>query len=232
MTPLEIARQAQAYADTIEPEDEAPWQTISDAYLVAADAWLEAGDEKEAAHQLLQAAEYRRWAIDDRENVVPGGIARTTIDMRTGRTLAGGAWQRRLLPVLSLDEAAHIAKLAGWLEPHPKPHPYYPTRSAYPGELASLPETDPRGRLNQTRLEWLARLTGGWQPFGVLMEGPNHRLTPDAVEGFRKILANRLGAKSRDPQRSTSRRGSTSRKSSTSRRGSTSRKGSTSRRGS
>ena len=127
--------------------DEASWDDIADAYLVAADTWLEAEDPEEAAHQLLHATEYRRWAIDERDEVIPGGIERSAIGAqgpRAGRIPS-------YLPILGLRQASNIARLAGWLET-------VASRSARP-ELAALERYDRHGRPQNARIEWLLRMT-------------------------------------------------------------------------
>lgn len=144
MTPLARAIRLQNYADGTEMWEGAPeqtWDEVADAYLVAADAWLEANDPEAAAHALLQAAEYRRWALDERANIVPGGIRRS-IDHLTGEDSS-------YLPILSLAEAATIANLAGWLEPRGK---------GLVG-LGHLRPVDRTGRPNDVRLDWLNRMT-------------------------------------------------------------------------
>ena len=143
MTPLQRAKHLQVHADTMETLGgrEATWDEIADANLVAADAWLEAGVPEEAAHSLLQAAEYRRWALDEREDVVPGGIRRS-IDWKSGENTS------RLL-ILSLGEAAAIAKLAGWLE----------TSHSRSSVLEPLLRVDPFGRPTAERVDWLYRMT-------------------------------------------------------------------------
>ena len=165
MSARSTALEAQRYADTLEDEIGAPvdWDDISNAYLVAADAWLEAGEPEEAAHQLLRAAEYRRWAIDEQREVVPGGIARSAIDMRTGQIDPAYVWQWNYLPVLSIDEAAEIARLAGWLE----------LRRHH------IPEVDRNGRPNPSRLDWLFWLT-------------NTRRAGTTLDDFRTRLAGHL----------------------------------------
>ena len=146
----DLARRATDHADALLGDMES-WDEIADAYLVAADAWLEAGDPEEAAHQLLQATEYRRWAIDERRDIVPGGIERSAIapeGPRRGRVPS-------YLAVLSRRQAANIARLAGWLETVP-----VTTRSIRPWpELYYLERFDRHGRPQNPRVEWLLRMT-------------------------------------------------------------------------
>ena len=131
------AEELTRYADTVDDDwhlgHYVSWDDIADAYLVAADAWLEVDDRQEAAHRLLQAAEYRRWALDEREDLVPGGI-RHSINWSTGE----GAMR---LPILSLSEAAAIASLAGWLDTYSD------------GVRKGLTRHDNHGRPNRERLE-------------------------------------------------------------------------------
>ena len=171
MSRIRTALAAQQYADSVVAED---FDALADAYRVAADAWLEAGEPEHAAHQLLRAAEYHRWALDDRgESGVPGGIARSAIDMSTGWVDPFAEWQWRYRPVLSIDEAAEIARLAGWLQP-------YRGKLKYVGRLGVLPPSDKNGRLNESRLRWLFLLTDSGYALGT------------SLETFREILASHL----------------------------------------
>ena len=192
------AEAAQRYADELEDEIGAPvdWDDIANAYLVAVDAWLEAGEPEEAAHQLLRAAEYRRWARADRDDRVVGGIARSAIDMETGIIDRHYEWQWRYHTVLSIQEAAEIARLAGWLEPHPSYDRQFPARNLrYLGQLAPLEEVDANGRPNASRLRWLFLLTDTSTELAT------------GRERFREILASRLRAlRTSDRDRPRSRR--------------------------
>ena len=192
LSPEDRARIATDHADQL--LEDASWDDIADAYLVAGDAWLEARDPEEAAHQLLQAAEYRRWAIDERESVVPGGIERSAIGSqgpKAGRVAS-------YLPILRLREAANIARLAGWLET-------VGSRSARP-ELAALQRFDRHGRPQNSRIEWLLRMTilpVAWP--GLLLERrvrEGREVGNEDLLRFRKLLLEeerRLARASRDP---------------------------------
>lgn len=163
MTPRQAALQAQRHADQNGDHDSrVSWEDVADGYTVAADAWLEAGEPEEAAHQLLRAAEYRRRALDDRGvglSRLPFGITLSAINMETGKIDPAYVWEWRALPILTLDEAEQIAALAGWLEPHS----LYERGGllAYAGLPAPLPWNDRNGRPNEPRVTWLELLTRG-----------------------------------------------------------------------
>lgn len=100
MSALRRAEAAQHHADA--SAEELPsasasldvWSEIADNYVVAADAWLEANEPKEAAYALLQAGWYKRRGFFARPIHHSGGYP----------------------PSFAFAEAAQLASLAGWID--------------------------------------------------------------------------------------------------------------------
>lgn len=177
---------AEAHADLVDGADVGD-EDIAQAYLVAADAWLEVDEPERAAHNLLVAAEYRRRNLDTRlpQGLVPGGLSRR-VNPETGR---GSVYA----PTLTIGEAVTIAKLAGWLQLGER------------GSLWRLPATDKVGRENLSRLAWLFRMTVLPRARAFWFYGERTSLAPrlgsatefsrDFLDAFRQLLARELGAR-------------------------------------